>query len=137
MRVIKYSFVVCAFMFIYVAFKILALPDQPASLPVQIVITVAALLCIEAGFFVPRSLARGAQRAAQKNPALTPLKQWMTRGVIGLACFEACILYGFLLRFLGGHVWLVDLLFGIGIAAELFWSPGEPPGAAQGNISQG
>ena len=137
MRILRYAFVLSAFLLIYVAIKISAHPRPAVSQPVEIAITVAALLCIEAGFFVPQSLARVAQRASRKNPALTPPKQWMTRGVVGLACFEGCILYGFLLNVLGGRLWLVEFLFGIGIAAELFWSPGEPPGVESGEFPQG
>jgi hypothetical protein len=60
----------------------------------------------------------------------------MTKGILSLALFEACILFGFALHYLGGRVWLVELLFGAGIAAELFWSPGEPPNAESGEFPQ-
>ncbi len=136
MRVLKYAFVISAFLFIFVAIKIPAQAQAPVSQSPQLAIAVAGIISIEAGFFLPRFLSRGARRASQKNPALTPLKQWMTRGVVGLACFEACILYGFLLRFLGGHLWLVELLFGLGITAELFWSPGAPPSLESGDFPQ-
>jgi hypothetical protein len=53
----------------------------------------------------------------------------MTKGVLSLAFFEACILFGLVLHFLHGSARLVELLFAAGILAELIWDPGEPPGA--------
>jgi hypothetical protein len=136
MRIIKYAFVVSAFLFIRVAIEIPVQPHSAVGQPVELGITIVALTCILVGFLVPRFVFRAAERTYQSNPALTPLKRWMTRGVMSLAYFEACILFGLMLRYLGAHAWLVGVLFGLGIAAELTWSPGTPPDAALGNLSQ-
>jgi hypothetical protein len=136
MRILKYAFVVCAFLFVQVAIEIPVRPHQPVSQPIEIGITIVALACIAVGFLVPRFVFRAPESTYQGNPALTPLKRWMTKGIMSLAYFEACILFGLLLHYLGARLWLVEFLFGAGIAAELFWSPGTPPSEAQGNLSQ-
>ena len=134
MRILKYAFVLSAFMFIYVAIKIPVQPHQPVSQPVEIAITFAALGCVLAGFVLPRILFRAAERTPQNNSDEAQLKRWITKGIIGIAYFEACILIGLALHFLQGSVWLIDLLFGLGIVAELFWNPGTPPGAEKGDF---
>jgi len=136
MRVVKYAFVVSAFLFIYVLTIIPARDGPPVSWPFELAITIVALACIVVGFLVPRFVFRAAESAYQGNPALTPLKRWMTKGIMSLAYFEACILFGLALHFLKGSLRLVELLFAAGIAAELFWSPGEPPSAGSGEFPQ-
>jgi hypothetical protein len=60
----------------------------------------------------------------------------MTKGILRVAFFEACVLFGLVLHYLHGRDWPVEFLFGAGIAAMLFWGPGEPPGASQENLFQ-
>ncbi|HKN19842.1 MAG TPA: hypothetical protein VJX73_00415 [Terracidiphilus sp.] len=136
MRILKYAFVVSAFMFIYIAIKFLEQPHQRMSLPMEVVITVAGLACALGGFVLPRFIFRAAERLPQNNSAEAQLKLWMAKGILSLAYFEACILFGLVLYVLGARVWVVELLFGVGIAAELFWRPGTPPDAVQENLSQ-
>jgi predicted Co/Zn/Cd cation transporter (cation efflux family) len=136
MRVMKYAFVVSAFLFIFVAIKIPVQPGPPVSRQLQLVLACVGLMSVAAGCFVPRFVFQAAQRTPQNNSAQAQLQQWMTKGVLSLAFFEACILLGFALHFLHGSVRLVWLLFGVGIAAELFWSPAEPPGAEEGKSAQ-
>jgi hypothetical protein len=137
MRILKYAFVVSAFLFIFVAIEIPARPQQPLARSLEMVIAFAGLACILGGFFLPGFLFAAAERAPQGDSAAIQLKRWVAKGVISLAYFEACILFGLVLHFLGARVWIVELLFAAGIAAELFWSPGEPPGAGSGEFSQG
>ena len=136
MRILKYAFVVSAFLFIYVAIEIPVQPHAPVSQPIELVITFAGLTCIVVGFLVPRFVFRAPESTYQRNPALPPLKRWMTKGIMSLAYFEACILFGLVLHYLGARAWLVELLFGAGIAAELIWSPGTPPGAEDRELPQ-
>jgi hypothetical protein len=129
MRVIKGAFVVSALMLIYIAFKVMVQPQQPASQQFEIAIALVGISSVIAGWFLPRSLLRGAEREPQNMPPQAQLQRWFTMSVLGLAFFEACVLFGFVLHVLGGRDWLVGLLFGVGIAAELFLTPGEPPAA--------
>jgi hypothetical protein len=129
MRIIKYAFVVSAFLFVYIAFNILAQPHQRVSQPLELIITFAGLASVLGGFILPRVIFQAAERSPRSHSAEAQLQRWTTKGIISLAYFEACILFGVVLHVLGGRVWLVDLLFCAGIAAELIWSPGAPPGA--------
>jgi len=137
MRVMKYAFVVSAFLFIYVAIKIPVQSQRPVSPPVELVIAFAGLACILGGFALPRVLFQAAERAPQNNSAEARLKRWMTKGILSLAYFEACILFGLVLHVLQARTWLVELLFCAGITAELIWSPGKPPGTEMGEFPQG
>ncbi len=133
MRIIKYAFVVSAFLFIRVAIEIPVQPHSALGQPVELGITIVALICIVVGFLVPRFVFRTAERTYRSNPAL--LAQTVDderRYAPGL--FRSVILFGLMLRYLGAHAWLVELLFGLGIAAELIWSPGTPPDAALGTF---
>jgi hypothetical protein len=137
MRILKYAFIVSAFLFIYVVIEIPAQPHQPVSQTIEIAIVFLAFACVLGGFFLPSILFNAMERAPQNNLADALFKRWMTKGIISLAYFEACILFGLVLHFLGGRAWLVELLFGVGIAAELIWSPGDPPGVDQAESAQG
>jgi hypothetical protein len=136
MRVLKYAFVMSAFMFIYIAIEIPVQPNRPVSMQLQMAIAFVGFMSIVAGFFLPRILFQAAECAPQNNSAEAELGRWMTKGIISLAFFNACNLFGLVLHFLHGSVRLVELLFGAGIAAELFWSPGAPPNVERGEFQQ-
>ena len=129
MRVVKYAFVVSGFLFVYIAFKVLAPPTHPTSQTIEFASAFMGLSCIMGGFFLPGILFRGVESRSQNATADARLQRWMAKGIMSLAYFEASILLGFALRVLGGRTIFVGLLMGAGIAAELVWSPGTPPGA--------
>jgi len=124
MRVMKYAFVVAALLIAYVAFAIPGRPGPPANQPLQMAIAIVAISSLVAGFFLPQMISQ----VAQSSSTTTDLQRWFTKGVLSLACFDACILFGLVLHFLHGSVRLVGFLFAAGIVAELIWNPGEPPG---------
>ena len=136
MRGMKITFIISGFLYFYVAMKFISQAQTPVTGAVQLAITIVAFTCIAVGFLVPRFVFRAAEITYQSNPALPPFKRWITKGIISLAFFEACILFGFVLHVLGAPSWRVELLFGAGIAAMLLWSPGTPPGAARGEFPQ-
>lgn len=128
MRIMKYAFVVSAFLFIFVAIKIPVQQGPQASQPLQMAVAFVAIASLLGGFVLPRMMSQG----AQSSSATTALQRWFTKGVLSLALFEACILFGLVLHFLHGSIRLSELLFAAGIAAELIWNPGEPPAAKDG-----
>lgn len=134
MRVIKYAFVVSGILFVYIAFKVLEQPQHEASQAIQIAITAIGLWSVTSGFYFPRWVFRRAEARSQVLPAEVKVKRWRAKCVLTLAFFEASVLYGFLLRVLGGSTLFVGLLMGAGIAAELIWSPGTPPGEQSGQF---
>ena len=134
MRVLKYAMVVSALLFVYIAIVIPVPPNQPVSQSFEIAITFAGIACLIGGFVFPRILFQTPSRIPHNNSTDAQLKQWMAKGLLGLASFEACILFGLVLHFLQARVWLVELLFGLGITAELIWSPGAPPAAQSGEF---
>jgi F0F1-type ATP synthase membrane subunit c/vacuolar-type H+-ATPase subunit K len=136
MRVIRYCFLAASFAYIYVAIKIPVQPGPPPNLQFQLAIAIVGITCIIAGVLVPQLISQAAERAPQNNSAEVQRTRWITKGILRIAFFEACVLFGLVLHFLHGRVWLVELLFGAGIAAMLLWSPGTPPGTEGGEFPQ-
>ena len=134
MRILKYAMVVSAFLFIYVAVTVPVQPGPPAAQPFEIVITLVALASVAGGFVIPRIFFQARNSTPQESPTQAQLQRWFSKGVMSLACFEACILFGLVLHFVHARVWLVEFLFGLGIVAELVWSPGAPPVAGAGEF---
>lgn len=137
MRVLKFAFVASAFLFILVAVRASVQPGPPVSQQFQLMIACVGFLCIIAGFLLPRFVYRAARATEQNLSAATQLQRWMAKGILSLAFFEACILFGLTLHFVHGSTRLVAAMFGAGIAAELFWSPDAPPGAEDVTLTQG
>ena len=137
MRVLKFAFVASAFLFILVAVRVSVQPGPPISRQFQLAVAFAGIMSVVAGFLLPRFAFRATQGTAQNPSEAVRLQQWMAKNLMSLAFFEASILFGLALHFLHGSTRLVELLFGVGIAAELWWSPGAPPGAEDGTLAQG
>jgi len=135
MRVMKIVFIVSGVLFFFVALKLPNNASQPPTPKIQLLLTVLALSNVVFGFNA-RRIIRGAKGTSEDVPTSIQLKRWMSAGVVSLAFFESCILFGFVLHFLGAPFWRVELLFGVGLIAMLFWSPGTPPGT-EGNSLQG
>ena len=135
MRVMKIVFIVSGVLFFFVALKLPNNASQPPTSKIQLLLTVLALSNVVFGFNT-RRIIRGAKGTSEDVPTSIQLKRWMSAGVVSLAFFESCILFGFVLHFLGAPFWRVELLFGVGLIAMLFWSPGTPPGT-EGNSLQG
>lgn len=95
--------------------------------PLQLAITFLSLYCIYGGFFLPAKMFRRSEQNAQSASAEIRLKRWTAKGVMSFAYFEASILFGLVLRLLGGSAFMVKALMGSGIAAELLWRPGKLP----------
>lgn len=137
MRVLKLAFVASAFLFILVVARASVQPGPPVSQQFQLAVAFVGFMCVLAGFLLPQFLFRTTQDTVQNLSAAVRLKRWMAKSLMSLAFFEACILFGLTLHFLHGSTRLVEILFGVGIAAELFWSPGTPSGAEDGVRAQG
>ena len=137
MRILKYAFVVSGLLFVYIGFKVLPQPTDQASHAIQAAITFVGLVCVIGGFSLPGLLFRGVESRSQNATAEVRLQLWMKKSIVSLAFFEASILFGLELHLLGGRTALAGLLMGAGIAAELIWSPGAPPGPEGGEFPQG
>ena len=137
MRLLKLAFIVSGFLYFYMVKTIPSHAQRPVSGTIELALTIVAFMCIVVGYLVPRFVFRAAESRYQSNPALTPQKRWLTKGIMSLAYFEACILIGFALHLLGAPMRWVELLFGVGIVSMLFWSPGTPPTAENGEFPQG
>ena len=135
-RIMKWCFILSAAMFIYVAVRIPTQEQHAPSSTFEYAISIAALGCVVAGFLLPKVLTSSAVASMQRVPASTPVKRWFSGCVISLACFNACSLFAFALHFVGARVLIVELLFAIGILSVVFWSPGNPPSANEGNPIQ-
>jgi hypothetical protein len=134
MRVLKLAFLLSVFCFFYTMIEIPQAPQQPVGHGVEVALTVVALACVAMGFLVPRYLDRSARQKLEGKPAAAQLSWWMTKGILRLAYFEACVLLGFALHFLGARFGLPMFLFGVGFLAMLFANPGPPPSAEDGKL---
>lgn len=126
-QILRISFVVFGLFLVYIVVKIPAQPGTPPDPAIELAITALGLIEIVAGLFAPRVLQSLAKRAPQTAPKAAPLKQWFSANVISLACFDACMLFGLVLHFVGASPHLVVLLIGAGLAALILWRPGAPP----------
>ena len=138
-RVLKLSFIVAGAMFIFLVIRIPAHPIAAPSPTVELAITVVALLCVVAGFFVPGRLSLPVSPSSPSllgNSASAPVKGWFARCVLSLAFFDACNLFAVVLHFLGARVRIVELVFAIGMLSLIFWSPGTPPSSDQNLVEQ-
>ncbi len=136
MRVIQIAFIVSGFLYLYIMTMIPSHAHRPPTPAVELAIAVVALTRVVVGFNTKRIFVCSSEGTPQDVSAQTQRSRWMTAGVMSLAFFEACILFGFVLHVLGARGWLVGLLFGIGIGSMIFWSPGEPPGAGDEEFLQ-
>src|SRR6185312_3185900 len=101
-RTMRIAFFISGILFIYVMFR---LPSQAQASPAHTVewaITIMSLVCVAMGFVAPRFLA-GAIRT-QGSPGSNPFQKQFTMTILSLAFFEAAVLFGFVLHFLGAHV---------------------------------
>ncbi len=137
MRIFKLAWIVSAFLFVYIVVTIPADGHHSVSPVFELAITVVAFLCVVVGFNTRRFFFGAGRRASENEPQSIQLKRWMTTNVMSLAYFEACILFGLVLHFLGARVRFVELLFVVGILSMIFWSPGTPPTTEEGRSSQG
>jgi hypothetical protein len=132
----RISFVVFGLLLIYIVLKIPAQPQNPPDHTIELAITALGLLEIVAGVLAPRFLQGLAKRSPQTAPQSTPAKQWFSARVVSLACFVACMLFGFVLHSIGAQPRLVAFLIGAGLAALVLWQPGTPPAENEGSPIQ-
>lgn len=126
-QIVRISFVVFGLLLAYIVVKIPAQPGPSPAPAFELAITALGLFEIVAGLFAPRVLQALAKRAPQTATKATPAKQWLSANLVPLACFDACMLFGLVLHFLGARPHLVVLLIGAGLAALILWRPTAPP----------
>jgi len=135
-RTLKISFIVSGLLFLYMVFKIPSKATAPPKPAVELVVAIIALTNVTLGFILPGFVARSALRN-QLNPRLsTPIQRWISGYVLSLAFFESCMLFGFVLHFIGWRILIVECLFAAGLIAILFWGPGTPPIDGAGSPTQ-
>ena len=137
MRVIKIAFIVSGFLYFYMVITMPSHAQHPPAPALNWAFTIVAFTCVVIGFNTRGLFVRSAGGSSQNLPASVQFKRWMSAGIMSLANFEACILFGFALHFLGAPLWQVELLFGVGLIAMVLWSPGEPPATEKENFLQG
>jgi len=123
----RIAFFVSGILFIYVMYRI---PSQaaPSLTPtVQWAITLMSLVCVALGFLAPRFMARLMPTQDASGP--NPFQKQFSATVLGLAFFEASVLFGFVLHFLGADVLFIRIAVSAGIVSQLVWSPPRLPAA--------
>ncbi|HLY41013.1 MAG TPA: hypothetical protein VKR52_07340 [Terracidiphilus sp.] len=133
-RVMQVSFVIAGLLFILTTVRIPSRVGSPPPPGIEIAISIAALLCVAAGFMVPKFLSLAALQNQRSGPA-SPVQKWFTRCILSLAFFDACNVFAVALHFLGAHARVVELLFAVGMLTLIFWKPGTPPSLDQGSVT--
>jgi len=130
-RVMRIAFFVSGLLFIFVMIRI---PSQAEASPTpafEWMITAMSLVCAALGFLAPRFLV-GAVRI-QEASAPNPFQKQFTATILGLAFFEAAVLFGFVLHFLGAHVLFVRIAVAVGLISQLLWRPPSLAAAEDGD----
>jgi hypothetical protein len=135
-RILKWSFILAGVMFIYLVVRIPAHAKTTPSTVFELMMSVIALVCVTAGFFIPKILPTPATPPLLNNSASAPVKRWFTLCIMSLAYFDACNLLAVVMHFIGARVRIVELIFTIGMLSLIFWNPGTPPTAEKSMIVQ-
>jgi uncharacterized membrane protein len=136
MRIMKLGFIVFGLLLICLVIKIPVPSGPPANPAFELVVIIVALTNIAAGFLAPRFFRRVVKHTSQGQPGSTTLNQWMGASIISLACFNACMLFGFVLHFLRARVQVVEIAFAAGMISLLVWNPQPPPTTEEGKPFQ-
>jgi len=134
MRFFKFSFFIYGLLLIFVLTKIPIQHQNTASFPVELGITVVALIDIVIGFCARQLFGRAIKK---RNPAANPLKIWISVNLVSLSFFISSSLFGFALYFIGARTELVAVLMGAGLVSILLWNPGTPPRLEEGKLPLG
>lgn len=134
--IMKPSFIVFGLLLIYLVIRVPVPSQAPANPVVELAITVLAFTNVIIGFFAQRLCGRSMKRTSRGQSGPTPVNQWMRTNVVSLACFNACMLFGFILHSMGGRVRFVQALLTIGIISLLIWRPQPPPSIEEGKPFQ-
>lgn len=126
-RMMKISFLAFGVLLIYVMIKAPAHTHAAPKPTFEWTITVLALAAVAAGFLAPQLPRRAGRLTRDERPESAALNQWLRVRVLSLACFNGCMLFGFMLHFVGARVQLVEVLFATGVISLVFWRPGDPP----------
>ena len=124
-KVMRIAFFVSGVLFIYVMFRIPSKAEASPTPAFEWMITVMSLVCVAVGFLAPRFMARAMPTQGALGPNL--LQKQFTATVLGLAFFEAAVLFGFVLHFLGADVLYVRIAVAAGLISQLVWSPPSLP----------
>ena len=99
-----------------------------ATIPIQLVIIVAAIWSAVAGFTLQKKLREtripGISKPSSKS---TPSSRWKAGHVVRLWTATAVGLWGLVLILSGGSKVIADLLFGSSLAVLLIWKPNQAP----------
>ncbi len=123
-RVLQFGFLFFGFLIVYLIFKLPSHASAAINPTAEMVIALFAM-----GVLILGWSARGLIRklASLGLPLATPLSAWFIGNVFGLACVNACLLFGFVLHSMGARMRVVEFLIGSAILSFLFWMPGKAP----------
>jgi hypothetical protein len=132
MLFLKTGFIVSGLLFAYLALKLPGQAPQPVNPAFEWAICAVAVADDVIGLLYGRKLAGWIRRRAPRNgPLSDPLQVWMVGNMLSLALMESCTLFGLVLHFVGAGARFAGVLLSIGVLSVIFWSPGNPPAAAE------
>jgi hypothetical protein len=131
MRIMQFTFVFAGLMVIYLAWKLPVQSTAHVGSNFEVIVCLLAISNLMLGLGARRFFGRMA--SSRVTPAATPLKRWRVGNLLSLAFIYAALLFGFVLRVLGGHAIVYEILLTAAMACLLLWSPGKPPDAEPGD----
>ena len=131
-RVLQFGFLFFGFLIVYLIFKLPSRAPAAINPTAEMVIALFAMGVLILGWS-GRGLSR---KLVSLGPLATPLSAWFTGNVFGLACVNACLLFGFVLHSMGARTRVVELLIGAAMLSFLFWMPGKAPASEPGSGMQ-
>ena len=137
MQTMKFSFIVSGFLLIFVMVKVPVKSSRIADHSMELIIALLAMTNLLLGLYGRPFFGRLVKGRPQGTSKQTQVQQWFTVNICSLACIDACMLFGVVLHFFRARNLLVEFVFGIAMISLIFWSPGTPPAAENGQASIG
>jgi hypothetical protein len=111
-----------------VAHSVIHVTERPLSIE-QGLVVLLALWTAGSGFSLQHKLTHVRVGSGQPpaSSRSTPAARWRVGNLMRLATATSVGLWALILHVIGGSSLLVDLLFGLGLALLLIWSPGPSP----------
>jgi hypothetical protein len=94
---------------------------RPATVFLQLIIVLAAVWSGTGGFTFQRKLLKA--RPSVEGSKSTPFMRWKASQVFRLWSAVSVVVWGLVLREVGGSLVLADVLFGLGTVLLLTWKP--------------
>jgi len=118
--------VVCIFLLYFGVLGSLE-PDGRRMNFIQFLVIVGAIWSAVVGFTFQRRVTRAATRPQRPSARSTPFTRWKAGHVMRLGSATSVGMWGLVLYYFHGPLWLVDTILVVGLILLVTWRPGASP----------